>query len=205
MLEFLAKNLYLVLIMVLAFMMLYLLGGEDIIFFKKKKYNIDPKAEENLMAVLNKYARLKDFKVLGRTTLRFKETELTFDAIVLSYYGTIAFANDPHGGQIYGEGNAPDWTQIFEGHKIHFSNPLYQLSGCVRFFREIYRAENVKFGQTDAMVVFTNRDVSVAAPATLPVCYIGDLKDKLTGAKYSVDNGAEIEAMAAALEKYTVK
>lgn len=205
MFEFIANNAYILLIIICAFMMLYYLGGDNIFYFKKKKYNIDPKADEYLMDVLTKRTRLKDYKVLGRTTLNFKDTEYTFDAILLGYYGTVAFVNDGHGGQIYGDAVDPDWTQVFEGNKIHFSNPLAQLNGSVRFFRDIYRAENVKFGQTDPMVVFTNRDVSIAVPKSLPVLKLDSLKEVLGTTKYAVDNGADVEAMAAALAKYTVQ
>lgn len=207
MLEFIAKNAYIVLIIISVFMMLYYLdgGGTNIFYFKKKKYNIDPEAEQNLQKVLNKYVRTRDFKLLPRTTISFNGTEYTFDAILLSYFGTVAFVIDGHGGQIYGDGNEPDWTQVFEGEKIHFSNPVKPLNGSVRFFRDMYRWEKVKFGEVEPLLVFCNREVGVARqPRNLPICQINDLLKKLEGGKYLADNGADIAAMEAAIKKFTV-
>lgn len=204
MLHFLADYLYIFLIIVIFFVFLYILGGESIIFFKKKRFMIDPKADERLMKTLTKYTKMKDYKVLGRTTLECDGKQFTYDAILLGYFGTVAFVIDPHGGQIYGDVVEPDWTLLFEETRTHFSNPVVPLNGSVKFFRDIYRAENVKFGQSEAMVVFTNPDASVAVPKTLPVCHISDLRAKLSTAKYMVDNGANIEEMMKALEKHTV-
>lgn len=207
MLEFIAKNAYIVLIIISAFMMLFYLdagSGRNIFYFKKKKYNIDPEAEQNLEKVLKKYVRSRDFKLLPRTTINFNGTEFTFDAILLAYSGTVAFVSDGHGGQIYGDATEPDWTQVFEGTKIHFSNPLKALNGSVKFFRDIYRFEKVKCGETDAMLVFTNREVGVAVPKSLPVVQLPDLLKKLEGGKYLADNKADIDAMERAIKKYTV-
>ena len=87
MLEFLSKYLYLVLIIIAFFMMLYFLGGEDIIFFRKKKYNYDIKGEEKLIKALNRFAKIRSFTVLGKTTIAYGEKEYTFDGILLCYFG----------------------------------------------------------------------------------------------------------------------
>ena len=111
MLEFLAKYLYLVLIIIAFFMMLYFLGGEDIVYFRKKKYNYDIKGEEKLIKALNRFAKIRSFTVLGKTTIAYGEKEYTFDGILLCYFGTIAFSVDGHGGEIYGSDGEEKWTK----------------------------------------------------------------------------------------------
>lgn len=53
------------------------------------------------------------------------------------------------------------------------------------------------------MVVNTNDYCSVAVPKSLPVCHVKDLVKKLESKKYLADNGADIDAMKAAIEKYS--
>jgi len=203
MLRTIVENLYIVPIMAMMFMLLYMLGGEDIIFFQRKKLEIDPKSNEKLTAALEKYARTRDCKVLGRTTIEFEGKTMTFDAILLDFFGTVAFKAAGHGGEIYADLGSEEWVQIFEGKRNRFYSPVMAMNGSSRLFRDLYRAENVKAGQSDSLVVFTNKYCNVAVARTLPVCHIRELTNKLSDKKYTADNGADIDAMAAALAKYS--
>lgn len=204
MLNFIAERFYLIPLLAALFMYLYYMGGEDIIFFRKKRYEEEPKSQERLMSALTRFARPRSFKTFGKTTIEFNGEKQTYDAILLSFYGTIAFKANPKGGDIYGDSNKDVWTQVFKGEKKNFPSPLDDVRGASRFFREIYRKENVKFGQVEGMVVFTNREVAVAVPKSAPACKADKLNEMLQGKKYIADNGADIEAMKAALEKYIV-
>ena len=203
MLRTIARFAYVVPIMGLMFMLLYMIGGEDIIFFRRKKYEIDPQADEKLIKALTKFARTRDYKVLGRTTLEFGGSTYTFDAILICYFGTIAFNAEGYAGDIYGEMNGDEWVAIFGGTRTRFLNPLAAMNGSSRLFRDIYRAENVKFGQTEAMAVFTNRDCNVAVARNAAACHVNDLAARLSEGKYITDNGVNIDEMVAALAKYT--
>ena len=156
------------------------------------------------MKALTKFARTRDYKVLGRTTLEFDGFTYTYDAILVSYFGTVAFAAEPYAGDIYGELNEDQWLAVFDGDRKRFLNPLTGMNGTVKLFRDIYRAENVKkYGQTEAMAVFTNKDSNVAVARNAAACHVRDLATRLSEGKYIADNGAYIEEMVAALAKYT--
>lgn len=202
MLQFLAKNLYLVVILIILFTFLYIMGGDDIVFFRRKKYPMDPKATENLRRVLDRFASSRDYKVLGPTTLEFGGQMHHFDAILLSLYGTVAFKAAPWAGEIYADPGEETWLQVFEGRRGRFDDPTKSLEGVGRFFRDLYRSEGVKYGRTDSMVVFTDRKVSVAVSKMLPVCMISDLNARMER-DYLADHGADIAGMKLALEKYT--
>ena len=57
MFEFIANNIYIFWLLVLIFLYLYIVGGDDIIFFRKKKYAVDPKANEKLNSELANLTR----------------------------------------------------------------------------------------------------------------------------------------------------
>ncbi len=202
MLRFIAENAYIVPIMGCFFIMMYMIGGEDIIFFRKKHYAIDPKANEKLDKALAKYARGRDYKVMGRTTLSFNGQTFTFDGLLLTYFGVIGFTAVPHAGDIYGDAADEEWVAIYDGKRTPFYSPVMAMNGSVKVIKDIFRTEKVKGGQTEIMAVFTNNDANVAVARSLPACHVSRLSERLTSAKLITDNGANIEAMKAALEKY---
>ena len=202
MLQFIANNIYIVLVLIIVFTFLWIMGGEDIVFFRKKKYPIDPNANETLQRAVDRFAAPREYRVLGPTTIEFEGETHYFDAILLSLYGTVAFKAAPWGGEIYGDPGEETWLQVFEGARRRFDDPTKDLAGVAKFFRDIYRAEKVKYGKTDAMVVFTNKKTVVAVPRTAPVCTADDLGTRLEK-NYLADNSADIAGMRRAIDKYT--
>ncbi|MEG1781639.1 MAG: nuclease-related domain-containing protein [Oscillospiraceae bacterium] len=192
-----------ILIGVSVLMMLYVFGGEDIIFFRKKKQQYDPKSAEKLTAVLTKFARLRGYEVLGRKTLEYQGVQYTFDNIIIGFYGTVAFNVASHSGEIYGDTTSNKWVQIYDGKRYEFDSPTKALNGSVKMFKDIYRSEGVKSGLVDTMTIFTDKNANIAAARSLPICHVQDLAKKLDSSKYLADNGADLEAMKAALAKYT--
>ncbi len=205
MLQFIAEHFYIIPALGILFMLLYFIGGEDIVFFRKKRYAEEPKSQERLMSAVNRFARSHRYKVYGRTTVEFEGERHTYDAIRLTLFGTILFSANPRGGDIYGDATKENWAQHFMDKRIEFPNPLNEMRGSGKFFRDIYRKENVKAGQTENVVVFTNRTVAVAVPKTLPVYKSEDLQKSMENKKFLTDNGADMAGMKAALDKYIVK
>ena len=204
MLEFIAKNMYIVVIMAIFFLFLYMMGGDDIIFFRRKKYLMDPKAQEKLMSGLGKFARVRGFTVMGPTTIKFEDKEMSFDAILLGFFGALGVKVCPQGGDIYGDVNSDTWVQIYEDNRITFDSPVNQMLGSTKLFKDIFRREKIKGGNCDSMAVFTNKDANVAVARSLPACHVSNLSATLETPKYLTDNGADIEGMKAAIEKYSV-
>ncbi|MBR2503680.1 MAG: hypothetical protein IKB62_06080 [Oscillospiraceae bacterium] len=158
------------------------------------------------MRTVRRFADLKGFEVLGRTTLSFNGEEFTFDAILLGFFGTIAIRANYAGGEVYGSYKDEKWCTVDEnGKKTYFESPVTELAGSVRFFKDLYGAEKTKCGMADSFVVFAGRKTKLFADKRCNVYTMDNLNEKLTGDKYAKDNGADIEAMKAALAKYTVK
>ncbi len=171
-----------------------------------KSTQSESKITSSFMHAVKKAAGIKGFEVMGKTTVAFGGEQFTFDAILLGYYGTIAVKANYEGGEIYGSHKDETWCAVSaEGKKTYFENPLDSLMGCTRFFKELYTAERAKHGMSDSFVVFADKKAKVFAGKKLEVYTLDKLAEKLTSEKYSRDNGADINAMKAALEKYTVK
>ena len=182
-------------------------GSINIPFFKGKNKPADDKADKKLLNVLNRFARVRGFDVLGKTTLEFEGARYTFDAIILGFYGTIAFNSLSANGEIYGAINDEQWVQIFDGKRTEFANPTKALVGTPRFFKDIYRTERAKCGMVDSMMVFTgSKAATYITKNNSNTCVMLDkLYQTLDTVKRTSDNGADIPAMKAALAKYTVQ
>ena len=203
MFEFIANNAYIFWILVCIFLYLYVVGGDDIIFFRKKKHEVDPKANDKLSGELAKFARSRDSVVMGPTTIEFNGKEYSFDGLLITYAGTFVISCLPQIGEFYAELTTAEWTRLWNGKRESIANPLPEMRENEKLFREIYRAEGCKFGETNSVVVFTNKNANVVASRTMPVCHVVDLGKKLADMKATADNGAAIEAMKAAIEKYS--
>ncbi len=205
MFEFIANKAYIFWILVCIFLYLYVVGGDDIIFFRKKKHAIDPKANEKLNSELAKFARSRDSVVMGPATIEVDGKEYSYDALLLTYAGTYIFSVQPQIGEFYAELTTSEWSSLWNGNRSSVANPLPAMKDNEKLFRDIYRAEGCKYGETHSMVVFTNKNANVVASRTMPVCHVTDLGKKLADVKATTDNGANIQAMKAAIEKHIKK
>ena len=205
MFEFIANKIYIFWILVMLFGYLYVVGGDDIIFFRKKKYEVDPKSGEKLMDALAKFTRGRDYEVMGPATVEFEGKEFSYDALVLTLAGTVIVNAQPLIGEFYAELTTEKWTRLWNGDRSSIENPLHALKDGEKLLRDIFRAEGCKFGTTQSVVAFTNKNSNVVAARTLPVCGVADLPKKLADMKATADNGANVQAMKAAVEKHIKK
>ena len=108
-------------------------------------------------------------------------------------------------GEIYGEAKDEKWVAIKEGSKTYFANPMSAANGSVKFFKELYAAEKAQCGMHEAVVVFPAKNTELFTGKNTNVYTLTTHEAKLNSDKYQADKGADIAAMKAALEKYTVK
>lgn len=193
-------------IVLLAAMITFAIFSGKLELFKNKKSQSSDEISTTLMKSLKRFAGLRDMELLGKTTLSFGGETFDFDAILLTYYGTIAVKSCFAQGEIYGEAKDEKWVSIDKnGNRSHFANPMSSVNGSVKFFKELYGAEKAKCGLSEAVVVFPAKNTELFTGKNTNVYTVKSLEAKLSTDKYQADKGADIAAMKAALEKYTVK
>ena len=194
------------LIFILTFAGFFLINGTG--SFVKKKQNADG-AKKAFERTIKTVCSLYNFETTGPRTIRFGDEQYTFDEILLSEYGTIAVNAVYRKGDIYGSANDEEWICVPDtetSRKERFANPVKTQNGCVRFFKEMYKQEKAKCGNADSLVVFPfGKCILYITPKQTGAFTLAGLKEKLGEAKYTANNKADIAAMKAALEKYTVK
>ena len=193
-------------IVLLAAMITFAIFSGKLELFKNKKTQSGDEISATLMKGLKRFAGLRDMELLGKTKLSFGGETFEFDAIMLTYYGTIAVKSCFAQGEIYGEARDEKWVSIDKnGNRTHFENPMSYANGSVKFFKELYGTEKAKCGMHEAVVVFPAKNTELFTGKNTNVYTLKSLEAKLSTDKYQADKGADIAAMKAALEKYTVK
>lgn len=193
----------LIIVMVLAvfFYLLYWLGGDTIIFFRKKKVKDDPTAGEKVLAPVQRFARVRGYKVLNDLTLYYKGEGAHYDAVLVGYFGIAFVTAVGLGGEIYGSGDEDTWLQVFEGERSRFESPLITSSQQVKVMRAVLSDEGIKVPLIDPLVVFTQKSAVVNVPRNVLHMRLAQLGASLDKAKYITDNGIEMEKVVEALEK----
>lgn len=194
------------LIFIITFAGFFLLRDDGRSFKRKQTEEGAKKAFDRTVRTV---CSLYNFEATGRTTLRFSGEEYTFDEILLSEYGTIAISSVYRKGDVYGAVNDDEWiciTAAEGGKKERFANPFRAQNGCVKFFKELYKQEKAKGGFADSFVVFPyGNSILYVTPRNANAVTLATLKERLGQPKYLADNHADVAAMKAAIEKYSVK
>lgn len=193
------------LLLVLAFAAFALYTGDNNFFKNRQKQD---SAKSAFSRTMHRIAVLKNYEVMENITLEFNGEKFFFDALLLSGYGTVGISACYAKGDIYGGVNDVNWLCVPNttlSHKEYFENPVRQLGGSVRFFKDLYKAEKVKGGSADSFVVFPFSKTTLYLGKNAPAYTLSDAQEVLSGQKYAADNGADVAAMKTALEKYIVK
>lgn len=172
-------------------------------YFSKKR--TQEGMHKDMMKVLRRLSTMKNFEIMENVKLSFNGETFHFDAVILGFWGTIALKANYLSGEVYGQDRDENWTHIENNIKSRFENPLKQLNGSVRFFKDIYRTEKVKCGLCESFVIFASKNIQLYDGKRCAALTLKQLYPTFSKEKYLVDNGADVDAMKKALEKYTVK
>ena len=190
------------LVIIITFAAIALYAGDNNFFKNRQKKD---SAKGAFARTIHRVATLKNFEVMENVTLEFGGEKFSFDAVLLSAYGTVGVKACYAKGDIYGGVNDVNWLCVPNttlSHKEYFDNPVRELSGSVRFFKDLYKAEKVKCGSADSFVVFPFSKTSLYLGKNVPACTLSDAQNVLSDQRYATNNGADVAAMKAALEKY---
>ena len=203
--KFLFVSMFVGLVIIITFAAIALYAGDNNFFKNRQK---ETGAKSSFIRTIHRLATFKDFEVMENVNLEFNGEKYSFDAVLLSSYGTIGIKASYAKGDIYGGVNDVNWLCVPNttiSKKEYFENPVRTLSGSVRFFKELYKAEKVKGGSADSFVVFPYSKATLYLGKNTPAYTLNDVQNVLGEHKYSLNNNADVAAMKAALEKYSVK
>ena len=148
----------------------------------------------------------KEYHVLGDIVLKTKRGTTQIDHIVVSKYGVIAIETKNYRGDIYGDDNRKEWTQLIVTKvtfakkwwktytyvtKKHFYNPVKQSAGHALKIKELLTAyPHVKIVP---IVVFTGEAVLKNIKSNHHVIYEDCLLEVISGYKatYLTDNDVQ--------------
>ena len=184
-----------------AFYILFFLGGDTIVFFRRKKYKNAPKDTKKTEQTIRRFASAKGYKVLTDVTVPYRNSTPSFDIILVGVFGVLGVNTCGLGGEIYGSAKEDEWLQIFEGERTHFPNPLDENTKNMGALRSALSENGIKIKGSESLLVFTQKQVKVNVATNLPYAYVDGLRSTLDQAKFAADNKVDIDSVCAMLEK----
>ena len=200
-LTFLFNGIVIAAILLVVFYMLYILGGDTIVFFNKKVQAENPKAGAAVAGPLRRWAPLHSAKVIGPVTL-YKEGEaVCIESILVGTFGVLAVKAVGLSGDIFGDPKEDTLLQVVKNVRTAVPNPFLEQALAAKMLRELLTAEKIKVPVLDCVCVFSEKGVLVNIPKNASFLYLRDLWKSLDKARYLTDNGVDVAAVVAAIEK----
>ena len=191
-------------LIIMAFALLYFIGGDSIIFFRRKEQEDAGRNTKKIEPVIKRFANAKGYKVFTDITIANKNATATFDIVLVGAFGVLCINTNGLGGEIYGTAKDDEWLKIFEGERKHFPNPLDENSKNTGVLRSALSERGHKPKFFESLLVFTQGKTEVNAPTSLPYAYPNDMRDFINQPKFTINNKVDIDAVYTAIESLIV-
>lgn len=156
--------------------------------------------------ILQRYAGIRNFKVLSDIDLEIGGKSAHFDGVLVGFFGILFVTTLDETASYYGTEREERWTVVKKEEKSYFPNPIQRGVEMVDVVRTIFSKNNVYNIQMEHVVLFTGWDKKVETfiSAGLPVYRKKELKQYLKKARFEKDNDVDVDQLCALLEKYRV-
>lgn len=157
--------------------------------------------ERRVARVLARAARRCGGRVLNGVHLPLYEQSTEFDHILVGPFGVLVVETKNLGGEIFGDGNQQEWTQVTKTAKRSFYSPLLQNKTHVDNLRHHFQKERLYKVTIESAVVFADPGVTLNVPRSLPVYTLKALAKRLTRDAYLADKGVNVEQVVATISR----
>ena len=188
---------------ILAFLFLYFMGGDSIVFFRGKRVKDEPDAAKKILPDVQRFAGANGYKILTDVTVTHKGDTGHFDAVVVGAFGILGINACGLGGEIYGSSKEEEWLQVFEGERSHFPNPIDMNVKNMGILRSALAERGTRVKDASSLIVFTQKGkkIELNLSNTLPFATVDSLRAALDVAKFKADNQTDIDAVYAAIDE----
>ncbi len=107
----------------------YLIRGAS---FKKGEYGKQSTGDR-----LKRYAAPRDMTVLSDVSISDGSETVTFEHVLVGYFGVLFIQTIQGGGSFWGDGKEEHWAFTDSGSKIVFKNPLMEMENKLKVFRKV--------------------------------------------------------------------
>ncbi len=176
----------------------YLIRGAS---FKKGEYG-----KQMVDDRLRRYASPREMTVLEDVTVSDSSETVTFEHVLVGYFGVLFVQTIQGGGSFWGDGKEETWAFTDNGSKILFKNPITEMEEKMKIFRKVLAQNKIYNVPLDSCVV-------LATMGKEPKLYLSHIynpdailteslfKEFLRKEKWEQDRGVDKDAVVALFKK----
>lgn len=154
------------------------------------------KGEKKVARKLQKYARIRSFKVINDLYLPLYDKTTQVDHVLIGFFGILVVETKNLGGDIYGDPSQKNWLHAMGTKKHDLYNPMMQNQAHIDCIRHHLAKANIYNVHIDSLVVFADKSANLYLPNGLPVILITKLHKYLKKNKdYQKDRGYDVKKL----------
>ena len=159
--------------------------------------------------VLNRFTRLRNYKVYKDITLAHGKSSIHLDHILIGFFGIIVVDSVQNNGDYFGDDKDSNWVYIDTetSKKTYMPNPIKDVNNKVEILRKILGSKDIYNIDIDSFVVFTGTDkkMGLYAKESIGAVKLGQFKSILKHSKYATDKDIDVSILSESLESFFVK
>ncbi len=157
------------------------------------------------LACAKGFVRGQEFRLISPASLAKDGKFADLDFIVVGYFGVLGVKCIGLGGEIYGSAGDAMWLQVAGTQRTSFENPLLRAQSDARLVRDTLFAASLKSVPVEVVCVCTNPRAVLALPRSTGHFTNKEFAAYLKKNKFEQDEGVDIAATAAAIEKWRME
>lgn len=155
---------------------------------------------------LKRFASPRKMTVMENVSLTDGESTVTFDHVLIGYFGVLFVQSIQGGGSFWGDGKEEIWAFTDSDDKVLFKNPIEEMNEKIHVFRRALSRNKVYRVPVESAVVI----VTMGKEPKLYLSNLADAECKILtqemfkaylDEKFEKDNGVDVEALTALFSK----
>lgn len=141
---------------------------------------------------LSRYAASHGFQILKPAKITSGERTAELDAVIVTYCGVIGVRCLGYNGEIFSNSGESEWLWVTAEGRRRIADPIAQCAADARVLRDLLiREPKLKNVPVECLAVFTDKDVRLSVPKSMPVLRRKELMAQLEQNRYLEDKGID--------------
>lgn len=156
---------------------------------------------DQTLRALSRYASSHGFQILRPAKITSGGKTAQLDAVLVTYCGVIGVRCLGYNGEVFANPGESEWLWVTAEGRRRFPDPVAQCAADARVLRDLLiREPKLKNIPVECLAVFTDKDVQLSIPKSVPILRRKDLIPQLEQSRYLEDKGIDADRVTALLK-----
>ena len=147
---------------------------------------------DQTLRALSRYAAAHGFQILRPAKITSGERTAELDAVLVTYCGVIGVRCLGYNGEVFANSGESEWLWVTAEGRRRFPDPVAQSAADARVLRDLLiREPKLKNVPVECLAVFTDKEVRLSVPKSVPILRRKELLAQLEQSRYLEDKGID--------------